>query len=477
MVMFRPRPRPRPRARPLPPPPRAARPATLDHPDSRLAPHPARPPMAEYDTAPDRSPGIGGMRRSYQPIEGGRPRHKRWYLSTRTKFLIAFSAATCWAGLSVWISMPWIRDLAGAISLVPAVVIVTLLALLPGHLIAFLAVAVLLDRQPPLVVVHPTTPVTVVIAARNEATGIAETLKYLAVADYDGDLRVVLVDNGSTDGTADVARQTADRNGLALTVLHESHPGKSYALNHALPMIDTPLLVTVDADTLLQKSAIRFLVARLESSQPDVLAVAGDLMVRNTRSTLWTRLQTWDYLLGIAAVKRVQGFFQGTLVAQGAFSLYRTEAVRGADGWPDAIGEDIVLTWKLLRAGRVYYEPLALAFTTTPERLRDLIRQRSRWARGMLEGIRAIPPYRQRRSTTRALTAVDLAIPFLDLAYLLLWLPGLALACLGQFWIVGPMTAAVVPVTLAVYWLLYRFQERQVLQPLGIEARRDLWGF
>jgi poly-beta-1,6-N-acetyl-D-glucosamine synthase len=78
-----------------------------------------------------------------------------------------------------------------------------------------------------------------------------------------------------------------------------------------------------------------------QSAPSDVQAVAGSVLVRNS---LWTRMQEWDYFLGIASVKRMQGLYQGTLVAQGAFSLYRTEAVLAAGGWPDAIGEDIVLT-------------------------------------------------------------------------------------------------------------------------------------
>jgi poly-beta-1,6-N-acetyl-D-glucosamine synthase len=105
-------------------------------------------------------------------------------------------------------------------------------------------------------------------------------------------------------------------------------------------------------------------VARLLNAPPDVQAVAGSVLVRNSRDSLWTRMQEWDYFLGIASVKRMQGLYQGTLVAQGAFSLYRTQAVLEAGGWPDAIGEDIVLTWQLMRNGaRVYYEPSAVAFT------------------------------------------------------------------------------------------------------------------
>jgi len=138
-------------------------------------------------------------------------------------------------------------------------------------------------------------------------------------------------------------------------------------------------------------------------------------MVRNSRSTVWSRVQEWDYLLGISSVKRMQGLYQGTLVAQGAFSCYRTEAVRHAGGWPDAIGEDIVLTWRLMRdGGRVYFEPLAVAFTDTPERFDAFARQRSGWARGMLEGLRDVPPWQHQRPSQRALAGVDVLIPFID---------------------------------------------------------------
>jgi len=113
----------------------------------------------------------------------------------------------------------------------------------------------------------------------------------------------------------------------------------------------------------LHTAAIRQLVARLLNAPPDVQAVAGSVLVRNSRDNLWTRMQEWDYFLGIASVKRMQGLYQGTLVAQGAFSLYRTKALRAAGGWPDAIGEDIVLTCSSCGKGP--------GSTTSPPRLRS----------------------------------------------------------------------------------------------------------
>ena len=81
-------------------------------------------------------------------------------------------------------------------------------------------------------------------------------------------------------------------------------------------MVETPYVVTVDADTLLHRQALRRLVARLESAPADTVAVAGAVMIRNSRANLLTRMQEWDYFLGIAAVKRMQGLYQSTLVAQ-----------------------------------------------------------------------------------------------------------------------------------------------------------------
>ncbi len=399
------------------------------------------------------------------------------YLSVGWKFAIAVVTACVWTGASVWISAPWVTGLAVHVTIVPAILIVSLLAFLPGFVVAFLMAGLAFDRQPPLRFTSPSEPVTVLIAARNEEAAIGDTVRSLAQQDYEGPLRVIVIDNGSTDHTSEVARAAAAEIGFAIEVLSEATPGKSHALNLGLANVTSSLVITVDADTLLQRSALRLLVARLVSSPPAVHAVAGAVLVRNSRSTFWSRLQAWDYFLGIASVKRMQGLFQNTLVAQGAFSLYRSDAVRDAGGWPDAIGEDIVLTWKMMNNGaRVFFEPLAVAFTSAPETLKVLARQRSRWARGMIEGLRTVPPWRHQNGYAKVLTGFNLLIPFLDTAYVFLWLPGLVLACFGIFWFVGPMTVAVLPMTFLVYGLLFHYQNRRVFRPLGLKVRRNLVG-
>ena len=82
-------------------------------------------------------------------------------------------------------------------------------------------------------------------------------------------------------------------------------------------------------------TSLERIVARLLISPPDTLAVAGAVFVRNSRRNFLTRAQEWDYFLGIASVKRQQCLFQGKMVAQGAFSVYRTSALARVGGWPD----------------------------------------------------------------------------------------------------------------------------------------------
>jgi poly-beta-1,6-N-acetyl-D-glucosamine synthase len=172
------------------------------------------------------------------------------------------------------------------------------------------------------------------------------------------------------------------------------------------------------------------------------------------------------------------GALPGDPGGPGAFCLYRTEAVLAAGGWPHAIGEDIVLTWQLMRHGaRVYYEPSAVAFTVAPTRLVHFARQRARWARGMIEGLRSVKPWDQPIWLLRFLTGIDLLIPALDVAYALVWLPGLVLAATGRYWIVGPYTVAVLPLTLLVNAILYRYQRRRVFNALGLRVRRNALGF
>lgn len=404
-------------------------------------------------------------------------KEKDRYLPVKVKFFISHGAALLWMSLSVWLSIPWVRDLAEMAGGFLAVLIIAGISYIPGYMNAFMVASLLIDRQPALKNADPEEPVTILIACRNEEKRIAETIRYLAEQDYRGSVNVIVIDNHSTDRTAEAANRAGTAYQVPVTVMHAPTPGKNHALNAALPLVETELLITLDADTLLHKSAVRLIISRMLTAPADVCAVAGAVLVRNSRASMLAKMQEWDYFLGIASIKRLQGLFQGTLVAQGAFSLFKTDAVRKVGGWPDAIGEDIVLTWNFLGHNwRVYFEPLAVAFTHVPETLAHFVRQRSRWARGMIEALKIVKPWQQPIPYVRYLTSCNFIMPYLDLTYTLAWMPGLVLALFGYYWIVGPYTLFVLPLTLLQNYILYRFQ-RNVFQTLHLRIRKNKLGF
>jgi biofilm PGA synthesis N-glycosyltransferase PgaC len=232
------------------------------------------------------------------------------------------------------------------------------------------------------------------------------------------------------------------------------------------------------------------------------------MLVRNSRATWVSRMQEWDYFHGIAAIKRVQSLYHGTLVAQGAFSIYDREVLRQIGGWPDVVGEDILVTWAILKAGwRVGHAEDAMCFTNVPDQLGQLLQQRQRWARGMMEGFRAHGDllFKARLSTT--FIWWNLLFPWLDLAYTLCFMPGIVLAFFGIYWIVGPMTLLLLPLSFilngAMYYvsvgmfkrfdlqvrfnpggfLLYTFLYSLILQPVSVAGyftelfgMRKKWG-
>jgi biofilm PGA synthesis N-glycosyltransferase PgaC len=433
---------------------------------------PAEPDSPTFDQGLEDIPAL-----EVKDLERTSEERRRLYVGLRLKLLLVVGFAFGWAGLSIWLSIPWIDQLADAITLPAAIALIGGIAIVPGYLNANLVAAVLIDRPPPLRFDLSFPDITVVIACFNEEDSVVETIDYVLNTDYPGEVRVLVADDGSTDRTADVAGRRAEGD-PRVSVVTFAHGGKANTLTSALDQVETPLMATVDADTLLMPSSLQRAVARLLISPPDTVAVAGAVFVRNSRDNFLTRAQEWDYFLGIASVKRQQSLFQGTMVAQGAFSVYRTRALATVGGWPDRIGEDIVLTWALMRlGGRVGYERTAIAFTGAPETIAAFARQRRRWARGMIEGLRehGRALLVGRRANTHAVM-VNFIFPYIDLVYAIAFPIGLVLAMFGNFAIVGPMTLAVIPLNVALSMVMFHLS-RQSFHEAGLRVRQNRLGY
>jgi poly-beta-1,6-N-acetyl-D-glucosamine synthase len=422
---------------------------------------------------------LGGLTARERPTFGLRP---------VVRFVLAVAGTVAYVGFSVSVSAPWRGELEAAIGPVAGWVIPILMAYIPGIVIGFLCATLLLTRYRAPSLAPPTGPwpgrkwpaVTVIVAAFNEEAAIEKTLSRVAASEYPGALEVVLADNNSTDRTAELAAASALRLGLDYRRSFEPAAGKHNALNTAVVDVATPIVVTVDADTFVTPRALTYLVARV-TGRPQgehVSACAGALIAENANRNFLTRMQGWDYRLGINGVKRTQAAYNSALVAQGAFSAYWTDDIRAVGGWPNAIGEDIVLTWSLLdRRGLVDYEPLALAETVVPERLPHFMRQRARWARGMIEGIRINPPQRQPRVLAKFIAGIDYLVPFLDIGYVFFWIPGVILFIFGYPLLFSWWSMLVIPITLVVYGLLRRWQDRNVFRLLRVHPEPDRRGF
>lgn len=213
------------------------------------------------------------------------------YLTIKTKLIISLVVSFGWLLLSLKISKPWIQDLAELTSPFWAITIVSGVALIPGFINAFLVLSLLLDKQPKLKVSNPDDSITILVSAFNEESSIFNTLKYIKKQEYKGKITTIVIDNNSTDNTSSEVRRAIDELDMDIMLLHEPKPGKFNALNYGLNFVKTKYTITLDADTLIHKHAIRYLVARINSSPKEVVAVAGSMLVRNSRDNLLAKMQ------------------------------------------------------------------------------------------------------------------------------------------------------------------------------------------
>lgn len=399
------------------------------------------------------------------------------YVSVRSKFAIALMAALLWAGVSAYFDRPWLEQLGAHVGVPLALVVILGLAIIPGFFNSFLFAGLLLDRRKKRMPLQQYPPLSILVAAYNEEKSIVATIESIEKQHYSGGLEVIIISDGSTDATAElVATESKKYPWLRLIELRKNG-GKSKALNQGLAQAKHNLIVTVDADSYLYRNALQSIVERYLQDPPNTRAVAGSVLVRNSRASWITKAQEWDYFHGIAAIKRVQSLFQGTLVAQGAFSIYDRDTLVALGGWPDCVGEDIVLTWGLLKAGyRVGHSEDACLFTDAPATLKQFSRQRQRWSRGMIEAFKHHPGILLKPRLPTFFVYWNLFFPLLDTVFTLAFLPGLLLALFGYFWIVGPMTLALLPIALAMNYLMFAIGSK-MFQQNSLLVRYNPFGF
>jgi cellulose synthase/poly-beta-1,6-N-acetylglucosamine synthase-like glycosyltransferase len=221
--------------------------------------------------------------------------------------------------------------------------------------------------------------VTVVAPAFNEAKVITTTLNALLASSYQN-LEILVIDDGSTDGTAEVVAAMAAAH-PRIRLLRQANAGKSAAANNALRHARGEIVVAVDADTIVLPDAIPKMIAHF--ANPDVTAVCGNVEVGNVNG-VFTTFQAIEYVTSQNFDRRAFSSLNCISVVPGALGAWRRDAVIAAGGYShETLTEDADLTLTILRSGgRVVYEPEAYGRTEAPESLGALLKQRFRWTYG-----------------------------------------------------------------------------------------------
>ena len=224
--------------------------------------------------------------------------------------------------------------------------------------------------------------VSVLIPAFNEAKVIAASVRQILASTH-RKVRIIVIDDGSTDGTSDVVRASFAGD-QRVSLVTTQNGGKARAINFGLAHADGDIIVVLDADTQFEPQTISRLVRWF--ADPAVGAVAGNAKVGN-RLNMLTRWQALEYVTAQNLERRALATLGCITVVPGAVGAWRREAIVKLGGFPsNTLAEDQDLTIMVQRAGyKALFDQQAIAWTEAPDTMDGLAKQRFRWAFGTLQ--------------------------------------------------------------------------------------------
>ena len=332
-------------------------------------------------------------------------------------------------------------------------------------------------------------PITILVPAYNEQKTIEASVTAILALHY-RNYEVVVVNDGSKDGTLEALRHAFDlyeiprtypetistkplralyrsRARTKLVVIDKENGGKADSLNAAINASRFPLVIAVDADTLIEPDALLrltrpFLLGRRVAAVGGTVRVAngcvvkhGQVMDARVPRRLLPGIQVVEYLRAFLFGRLGWNRLGGNLIISGAFGLFRKDHLLAVGGYDaTSIVEDLDLVVRLhryLRGHKIRYEipfiPDPVAWTEVPESLRVLARQRGRWQRGL---VAAMWQYRGMLFNPRDGRVGLIAVPFYALGEMLAPL----VEVFGYVIIVAGLIAGVVNVSFALLFIL-----------------------
>jgi cellulose synthase/poly-beta-1,6-N-acetylglucosamine synthase-like glycosyltransferase len=229
-----------------------------------------------------------------------------------------------------------------------------------------------------------TPSVAVIVPCYNEAQTIAKTCQSILALEYPKEkLEVVLVDDGSTDGTREAMQQFASH--PQVKIIYKENGGKHTALNAGIAATDAKLIGCLDADSFVEPDALREIIPCFTRGL--VGAVTGAMSV-DRPTTILQHIQNVEYIFGITfrhAIASVNGLY----VTPGPFSFYRRSVLAKLGGFRHGHQtEDMEMALRIQQAGyAIENAPKARVYTKAPPTVWGLVRQRTRWTSGFLRNI------------------------------------------------------------------------------------------
>lgn len=238
--------------------------------------------------------------------------------------------------------------------------------------------------------------VSIIVPVYNESKVIAGSIRSLLNIDYPN-FEIIIVNDGSTDDTAKVAEgmvgyKKGRRSMVKVSLINKPNGGKAKALNAGIQYSQAEFVVCMDGDSQLSPNSLRMGMRHFIDSK--VGAVAGNVKVWNKKK-MFTDLQSLEYLEGLNLARSAQAFVSMVNIIPGPIGFFRRSALKDAGFYSsDTFAEDADITLKILaKSWKISYEPNAISYTEAPVTLHQLLKQRYRWTRGILQAVRKHKKY------------------------------------------------------------------------------------